>query len=352
MAPPFTLMRSKLPPKKVFATARGTGAKASLTSTTSSCSGFRPLLFKACAVAGIGPSSIITGSAPTTAMAAILAIGRRPSFCKPRSLQIRSAAAPSQICEEVAGVTIPFLSMGFNFATASSLVDRTPSSRSCTSSGLSPLAIFTRSGTISFLKWPASVACMARSWLKTAKRSSSSRVHLYFFATSSAAPNWLKCCGLRPNSSSCLSDSPYADIKPSPAGKPCPHLAPSMTPAPIGTCDMFSTPPAITQSWLPLMTACAAKWMACWPEPHWRSTATPGTSSGRRLELSTAMRAMLALCAPTWLTHPTTTSSTSLPCMPALSINPSRTAAHKSAGCQPLKRPFLFPPALRTASTM
>lgn len=49
---------------------------------------------------------------------------------------------------------------------------------------------------------------------------------------------------------------------------------------PIGTMVMFSTPAAMTTSWVPDMTACAAKWMACWDDPHWRSTEVPGTVSG------------------------------------------------------------------------
>ena len=49
---------------------------------------------------------------------------------------------------------------------------------------------------------------------------------------------------------------------------------------PIGTCDMFSTPAAMTTSCIPLMTACTAKWMACCEDPHCRSTDVPGTLSG------------------------------------------------------------------------
>jgi hypothetical protein len=46
-------------------------------------------------------------------------------------------------------------------------------------------------------------------------------------------------------------------------------------------------PAAMTTSWTPDMTAWAAKWMACWEEPHWRSTAVPGTCSGMVSEAST-----------------------------------------------------------------
>src|SRR3954451_23415743 len=50
--------------------------------------------------------------------------------------------------------------------------------------------------------------------------------------------------------------------------------------AEIGICDMDCTPPATTTSAVPDITAWAAKCTACWPEPHWRSTVVPGTSSG------------------------------------------------------------------------
>ena len=36
-----------------------------------------------------------------------------------------------------------------------------------------------------------------------------------------------------------------------------------------------------TRSYAPAWTPCAAKWIACWDEPHWRSTDVPGTSTGK-----------------------------------------------------------------------
>src|SRR6202035_181334 len=51
--------------------------------------------------------------------------------------------------------------------------------------------------------------------------------------------------------------------------------------AAMGIMLMFCTPPATTRSAVPLSTAWAAKCTACWEEPHWRSTVTPGTASGR-----------------------------------------------------------------------
>ena len=48
----------------------------------------------------------------------------------------------------------------------------------------------------------------------------------------------------------------------------------------IGIWLMFCTPPATTRSCVPDITPCAAKWIACCAEPHWRSTVVPGTDSG------------------------------------------------------------------------
>ena len=77
--------------------------------------------------------------------------------------------------------------------------------------------------------------------------------------------------------------------------------------APIGRLDITSQPPAITTSCVPLITACAAKWIACCDEPHWRSTVVPGTLIGR-FDESTTLRQVGS--APTWLTQPQMTSST------------------------------------------
>ena len=58
---------------------------------------------------------------------------------------------------------------------------------------------------------------------------------------------------------------------------------------------MFCMPPATIRSAVPDMIACAPKEMACWLEPHWRSTVTPGTSSGKPAA-SHDSRAMLPAC--------------------------------------------------------
>jgi hypothetical protein len=67
---------------------------------------------------------------------------------------------------------------------------------------------------------------------------------------------------------------------------------------PIGTRVMFSTPPAMTTSYWPDITPIAAKFAACWPEPHMRSSVVPHTSTGKPA-MSAALRAMFSPCSPT-----------------------------------------------------
>ena len=71
----------------------------------------------------------------------------------------------------------------------------------------------------------------------------------------------------------------------------------------IGIIDICCTPPATTTSLTPAITAWAAKWMACWAEPHCRSTVVPGTWSGRSAA-SQHVRAMSPAWPPTVSTHP------------------------------------------------
>src|SRR5690606_35970692 len=120
---------------------------------------------------------------------------------------------------------------------------------------------------------------------------------------------------------------------------------------PMGTRVMLSTPAAMTMSWVPDMTACAAKCSACCEEPHWRSTEVAGTDSGS-FDASTALRAMLVDCSPAWPTQPMITSSISAGSAPLRSTSASSTCAARSAGCQPESRPPLRPPAVRAAATM
>ncbi len=77
----------------------------------------------------------------------------------------------------------------------------------------------------------------------------------------------------------------------------------------MGIMLMFCTPPATITSAVPLITACAAKWTACWEDPHCRSTVVPGTSSGRPAA-SQHVRAMSPAWGPMVSTQPKMTSST------------------------------------------
>ena len=70
---------------------------------------------------------------------------------------------------------------------------------------------------------------------------------------------------------------------------PIPACAASVSGRPIGTRVIDSTPLAMTISCVPLITACAANWIACCDEPHWRSIVTAGTLCGRP-DASTALR--------------------------------------------------------------
>src|SRR6266516_4149966 len=113
---------------------------------------------------------------------------------------------------------------------------------------------------------------------------------------------------------------------------------------------MFCTPPATTRSAVPLSTAGAARWTACWDEPHCRSTVTPGTASGRPAA-SHAVLAMSPACGPRVSTQPNTTSSTASGSTPVRASRARMTCAPRSAGCAPASPPPRRPTGVRTAST-
>ena len=121
---------------------------------------------------------------------------------------------------------------------------------------------------------------------------------------------------------------------------------------PIGTRDMTSTPPPIATSTTPDEIRFAAKWIACWPEPHCRSTVVPGTSIGKPASsdarcgrCSRPARRPATRCrrrrrrrAPGRCRRASTTSRS--------------TFAPSVTGCVPESMPFRRPIAVRTASTM
>ena len=156
----------------------------------------------------------------------------------------------------------------------------------------------------------------------------------------SAARNWEISC------------SPYRARQPAdpPNGSSNPYACPASIAAAIGIWLMFCTPPATTRSAVPLSTAWAAKWTACWDEPHCRSTVTPGTASGRPAA-SHAVRAMSPACGPIVSTQPNTTSSTASGSSAGAGQQRRMTCAPRSAGCAPASPPPRRPTGVRTAST-
>ncbi len=74
-------------------------------------------------VAGIGPVSMMTGSTPTVVWSTIRARARRPSASAFSRVMSSTAAAPSEICDELPAVTLPSsLKAGFSAASFSSVV--------------------------------------------------------------------------------------------------------------------------------------------------------------------------------------------------------------------------------------
>ncbi len=178
-------------------------------------------------------------------------------------------------------------------------------------------------------------------WDSIAKSSISSRVTPHFSAIISAPRNWLTSC------------VPYRLTQPSEVenGSVKPNCSATSIAEEIGIMLMFCTPPAMITSFVPLMTACAAKCTACWLEPHCRSIVVPGISSGRPAA-SQAVRAMSPACGPIASTQPKNTSSTAIGSRSLRSTIVLMTCAPRSAGCTWLKPPPRLPTGVRAASTM
>ena len=112
------------------------------------------------------------------------ASGLAPRFLASDSVIITSAAAPSEIDEEVAAVTVPsLLNAGRRVGIFSTFTLNGVSSSATTSSPLRPLTV---TGAISSLNSPALEARTARSVEVFAYASMSSREKPYFFAVASA----------------------------------------------------------------------------------------------------------------------------------------------------------------------
>ena len=211
-------------------------------------------------MAGIGADSMNTGLSPRTERWWTRARGVTPWSFTACSDITSIPDAPSEICDETAAVSRPPSSSGGSCAIFSSDVPRRGPSSAVTPS----------SGAISLSKRPSSCARIARSWLSSANASMSSREMFHFSAIISAPRN----CE--------ISWSPYRVAQPFDPenGSEKPNGSAAVIAAAIGIIVMFCTPPATITSFVPLMTACAAKCSACCDEPHCRSIVVPGTSSG------------------------------------------------------------------------
>mmetsp|Transcript_5920 Transcript_5920/g.23453 ORF Transcript_5920/g.23453 Transcript_5920/m.23453 type:complete len:214 (+) Transcript_5920:259-900(+) len=180
-----------------FAQEPGTDAKASLTSYKSMSDRESPVFASTFLVAGMGPSSITTGSEPASASPTMRARALAPLPClrrcsRPRSLTIMTAAAPSEICEAVPGVSTPPGAMVLSLASFSTVVPgRRPSSLACRC--VRPSSSSTSTGTISLSKAPLAYASAPRLCERAAIASSSARLRSYFLASISAPANCENC---------------------------------------------------------------------------------------------------------------------------------------------------------------
>ena len=181
--------------------ARTTEAKASLTSIRSKSSIPRPVRSSSLRVAGIGPVSMMTGSTPTVTWSTTRARGRRPRRSAAGRLASRTAAAPSESCEDVPAVMRP---SGLNGVLSCASDSRFVSGRIPWSVSTVPCGVSI--GTVSRSKRPSSVAAAARACDVTASWSISRREISHCSAMRSA----LRPCGMnwKRSSSSCGHGSP------------------------------------------------------------------------------------------------------------------------------------------------
>ena len=127
---------------------------------------------------------------------------------------------------------------------------------------------------------------------------------------------------------------------------------PRTTDAPIGVRVMTSTPAATTMSYAPAMTPCAPKCIACWLEPHWRSTVVDGTDfgpAGGEHGVATDVERLLADLHHAAHDDVVDDGRGRGGCAPASALS---TWAASAAGCQSLSLPLRLPPGVRTASTI
>jgi hypothetical protein len=161
-----------------------TAAKASLTSHRLTLLASQPAFFSALSMAPAGAVANHSGACACTACETMRATGVTPRCLAVDSRISTSAAAPSEIDDEVAAVMVPsFLNAGLSDGILSSLALKGCSSRSIL---VSPLADATLTGAISQAKLPSSLAALARCVLAIAYWSIASRLNAYLAAQDSA----------------------------------------------------------------------------------------------------------------------------------------------------------------------
>ena len=155
-----------------------------------------------------------------------------------------------------------------------------------------PSSPLSGTGTASPAKAPESQAAAARRWLSSEYSSMSSRLTSHRSASTWATRNW--------------AHRPALDLTRGTTGGRVRCRPGRWRPAAPGSWSRPRRPPP-GRSGRP-STPAAAKCMACWEEPHWRSTVVAGTLWGSPAATQ-ALRVTLVLCSPTWVTHPPITSS-------------------------------------------
>ena len=299
-----------------------------------------PASFSTFGTAAVGPIPMISGATPPTAKCENRASGFKPSWAAFCADMMMTAAAPSDICEELPAVTVPpGRKTGFRRPSASMLVSgRGPSSRVkvnlrmvCFPPGAGS-TISTSIGTSSGSKRPEETASAARMLERRANSSWSSRVIPYFSATFSAvSPMLVNARGI-----STASTGSGANLNPV-----------------IGTIDMDSSPPAMAISICPDIMANAAWAMDCTPEEQNRLMVSAGTVSGSPAPSETR-RATFMPCSPSGKAHPMMTSSTSAGSTAGARASNSFTTATASASERTVARlpRFALPTGVRAAATI
>ncbi len=135
-------------------------------------------------IAPIGAVVNHSGSCALVAWATMRAIGFRPRLLASSALITTVAAAPSEMLDELAAVTVPsLLKAGFSVG-----ILATSDLPGCSSvaNSTSPLRVATLTGTISSANAPEAIAACARLTDSVANASCSSRVKPYLAAVASA----------------------------------------------------------------------------------------------------------------------------------------------------------------------